>query len=196
MFHLQLYPLEKHIFSFIDEDMVEEVSKYRWHSHKGKHTNYARTSMFPNGIKKNVYLHRFLMNVKERKDPVDHIDGNGLNNVKSNLRITTTSQNSHNAKLKCTNTSGFNGVFIIERYHFSYRIEGKRTSKSFKTLQQAEDCLKQLGLMYKIQHRKELRFQWYEEKLLKIKCFQDMDELLEFRKITYERIGNTNGVRK
>jgi AP2 domain/HNH endonuclease len=41
---------------------------------------------------------------------VDHVDGNGLNNIRSNLRAVTASQNQHNRNKNKLNTSGFKGV--------------------------------------------------------------------------------------
>jgi len=41
---------------------------------------------------------------------IDHIDGDGLNNCRSNLRASTTSQNHANRRANRNNTSGFKGV--------------------------------------------------------------------------------------
>lgn len=46
----------------------------------------------------------------------DHIDRNRLNNQRSNLRTVTHQQNMFNAKLHAKSTSGYKGVFWVERY--------------------------------------------------------------------------------
>lgn len=51
----------------------------------------------------------------------DHIDGNGLNNQCSNLRVATPRQNSQNVKVYSNNTSGGKGV--------SYTKTGKRVKR-------------------------------------------------------------------
>ena len=56
-----------------------------------------------------LYLHRLIMKCGP-KDIIDHIDGNGLNNQKSNLRLCTRQQNAQNRKRKRTNITGYKGV--------------------------------------------------------------------------------------
>lgn len=58
---------------------------------------------------KRVYLHRSIIPVPEGME-IDHVDGDKLNNRRSNIRICTPSQNGANRGKLSTNTSGFKGV--------------------------------------------------------------------------------------
>lgn len=58
-------------------------------------------------------LHRKIMG-EPKGLAVDHIDGNGLNNCATNLRVCTNRQNSMNQKLSIANTTGFKGVRLIK----------------------------------------------------------------------------------
>lgn len=91
----------------LDEEDYLRVHKllwYEWHLPK-QNTNYVRKKI--DG--KNILLHRFVMACPDHLF-VDHIDGNGLDNRKENLRIVTKSQNNSNTKKRANATSKYSGV--------------------------------------------------------------------------------------
>ena len=73
--------------AIIDIEDVELCKKYKWHIKRDRRTSYA----ISNGESR-VFLHRLVMNYSGNDD-VDHINRNGLDNRKSNLRIVTRSAN-------------------------------------------------------------------------------------------------------
>lgn len=82
-------------YTQIDDDSFDLIKNYRCFPSTRKHSTYVIIKI--NGV--NNLLHRFLMNcTKGDGKIVDHIDGNGLNNQKSNLRICTQSENLKNMK--------------------------------------------------------------------------------------------------
>jgi|WetSurMetagenome_2_1015567.scaffolds.fasta_scaffold47609_3 hypothetical protein len=83
----------------IDGEDESLLKKFKWYlsKSKDKKRNYAVTTI--NG--KTIRMHRMIMNCVNSKIDIDHIDHNGLNNKKSNLRLCTRSQNMGNVlKLK------------------------------------------------------------------------------------------------
>lgn len=61
----------------------------------------------------------------------DHINGDGLDNRRANLRPATASQNHFNQRLRSNNTSGFKGVSLDKRYDkwaAHIRADGRRRS--------------------------------------------------------------------
>lgn len=85
------------IFVSVDEDMVEMVVSRRWHiktikTKQGRVYRYAYT-----GSQCRLALHRMVTGA-QRPLVVDHIDGDGLNNMRANLRVCTHSQNMRNRR--------------------------------------------------------------------------------------------------
>lgn len=59
---------------------------------------------------------------------VDHINGDGLDNTRNNLRAVTPAENLRNQRLRKDNTSGFKGVSRHEgRWRARVRVDGKYT---------------------------------------------------------------------
>ena len=102
-------PLTQGLFATIDDADYERVSQHKWCAHvrRIRKTSYAVS--YING--KLTSLHRFIMGLEDGKVWVDHIDGNGLNNQRSNLRICTRNQNQQNRPKNKNNKSGHKGVF-------------------------------------------------------------------------------------
>ncbi len=116
-------PLGKGLFAMVDAADYDQVSKYHWCAIRpGGGNVYAVTTR--NG--KTVYMHRMLM--RPRKGyVVDHIDGNGLNNRRCNLRVCTPAQNLVN-KAPRGGSSQFVGVY---RYRDKWAAKVKHRGKDY-----------------------------------------------------------------
>lgn len=103
---VHILPLTSGYVAVVDEDDYEELSRWKWSATGGKRTYAYRQD---NG--KMVRMHRYLLKPPSNMD-VDHIDGDGLNNRRSNLRIATRSQNNQNQRAIRGGTSIFKGVSL------------------------------------------------------------------------------------
>jgi hypothetical protein len=94
----------------IDKTDEALVSGHSWHANPGRYTTYAAARIGGRFVK----MHRLILG-----DPVDleidHRDGNGLNNRRSNIRVATRSVNAANAKTYRSNNSGVRGVWFEQR---------------------------------------------------------------------------------
>ena len=93
--------LSQNLFAIIDKEDFEFLNKWKWHAfRKDKNSSYyAIRTDYSNG-KKSIRMHRLLFEKYNQIDviEVDHIDGNGLNNTKQNLRHCNRSENCMNRK--------------------------------------------------------------------------------------------------
>lgn len=102
-------PLSRGLVALVDdEDYERVVALGKWCADRGRHTEYAvlpRTSR-----RKKMYLHRFLTGAPRGLD-VDHINGDGLDNRRTNIRVVTRAQNQRNRTRKQDGCSSrFKGV--------------------------------------------------------------------------------------
>lgn len=105
-------PLTRGKVALVDDEDYERLSQFHWYAQKihnvyygGRHTHLPQ----PRGV---IYIHREIM-VPPPGFMIDHIDGNGLNNQKSNLRIVTNRENLQNYHVK--KASKFPGVMKTNR---------------------------------------------------------------------------------
>ena len=118
--------LTKGLKAIVDDDDFDVLSDSKWRAMRNHNTHYAVT-----GGKGNFrYMHRLLCNACDGL-VVDHINGDGLDNRKENLRAVTLSINRLSSKPSKNNTSGFRGVVFEKRTgkwtaSVTRRIGGKR----------------------------------------------------------------------
>lgn len=86
---------EKAYRCLIDKEDYFKVKNYTWFLSKGK-KQYAISFFTENGVQKNLFMHRLIMDCPDDK-VVDHINiTETLDNRKSNLRVVTQLQNMQN----------------------------------------------------------------------------------------------------
>jgi hypothetical protein len=101
--------LTKGKVALVDDGDFERVNALKWQAFKNYQTWYARRNE-GSTPRRNVRMHQYILGVRGKTSQIDHRDGNGLNNQRSNLRIATAMQNQSNRGPQRNNTSGFKGV--------------------------------------------------------------------------------------
>lgn len=103
--------LTKGYEAVIDASDVPLVEGCNWFALVTPRAVYAMRADCSGPKQRAVMLHRVLMGTPEGLY-VDHIDGDGLHNRRSNLREATKQQNNHNARTRSDNSSGYKGVSL------------------------------------------------------------------------------------
>lgn len=105
-----LVPLTQGKFALIDEEDRHHVDNQVWSACRYKNLWYAIARIRTDGKYRHAKLHRDIAS-PPKGFIVDHINGNGLDNRRSNLRVCTQRENMHNTtRWRVNNTSGFIGV--------------------------------------------------------------------------------------
>jgi hypothetical protein len=81
--------------AMVDDEDYEQVYRYSWWLNSPRNSQYAITQITVEGHRKTEMMHRLILQPPDNM-VIDHIDGNGLNNQKSNLRLATVQQNAWN----------------------------------------------------------------------------------------------------
>ncbi|NQT00704.1 MAG: HNH endonuclease [Planctomycetes bacterium] len=104
-------PLTQGKYAIVDPEDFERLNKHKWYAVNMKHTFYAQRGISMSDKRVLIMMHREILKVPDGMF-VDHINHNGLDNRKANLRPATRAENSRNRrkfrKRKCY--SRFKGV--------------------------------------------------------------------------------------
>lgn len=125
----QQIPLTHGQFTIVDDEDYELLSQFKWTWQppgKNRQTGYAYRKEYPSN--KSIFMHRLLLNAPKGLQ-VDHINGNGLDNQRHNLRLATNRQNHYNLpKRRDGNTSTYKGVHLAPSgygWETQIRVDGR-----------------------------------------------------------------------
>jgi hypothetical protein len=93
----------------VDDEDYEELSKHKWHINKRENIYYAHG--YDVNKKRETCIHNQILGIKG----IDHINGDGLDNRRCNLRPATQSQNCMNRRKRKNTTSQYKGVYWFKR---------------------------------------------------------------------------------
>lgn len=137
----------------VDDEDFERLAQFTWRASVRKGLVYARrtSQRDAEGRQKTIYMHHDIAG-KPEGFQVDHRDGNPLNNVRSNLRIATRSENQMNRGAMRNNKLGIKGVSFVKSrgtYQCQITFYGKDIFLGhFKTAEEARDAYQAAALEY------------------------------------------------
>jgi hypothetical protein len=142
--------------ALVDDQDYEYLMQWKWKASHNRNTFYANacTSRTYPGGRQYFSMHRLVAAQIgfPLGDKVDHVNRNGLDNQRNNLRPATNVQNSGNQKIHRTNTSGYRGVTWRKargRWRAEIRIDGKLIELgSFNDPMEAAKAYNEAALKY------------------------------------------------
>lgn len=109
--------LTKGKYALVDDADFETLSKFNWYTNERKRATvtlwYGRRAIKKADGGGSIYIHNQIMNPPEGM-LVDHINGNGLDNRRSNLRLVTYAQNAMNRTKAKGKSSKYTGVYFCK----------------------------------------------------------------------------------
>lgn len=137
-------------YTIIDIEDIDKISNYKI----SKRGNYA----YANINNKSIALHRIITNTVNELDkihnPIDHINGNYLDNRKSNLRVCTISENMYNTYRQRNKSTGVRkhiqkGKYVSYQAYIS--VNNKQINLGYyKTKEEAIKARKDAEIKYKV----------------------------------------------
>lgn len=144
-------------YSTVIDAIDSDLADFNWSTLPGGETCYAkRSGKRSKGKRPILLMHRIILSRILGRDLLpdeypDHIDLNGLNNRRENLRLATHAQNMWNQRIAKNNASGFKGVSRYKKGYRAYiQINGKGVCLgSFPTPELAAAAYNEIAIKYR-----------------------------------------------
>lgn len=141
-----------------DADCLPIISKYCWYISYEKFNCYAIANITINGRRTTIKMHRLILGLQKGDPMIDHINHNGLDNRKSNLRLATNSLNQLNRLKHKKASSKIKGIYkhtTTDKYIARLCINGQRRhlgcfeieESAFQAYSKAMDAFKTLNVL-------------------------------------------------
>lgn len=127
---MKTIPLTQGRVAVVDDKDYERLSQWRWFARRERCGNWyaARSVQLGGGRVECLLMHRIILGA-EPGQVIDHVDGDGLNNQRSNLRFATPTTNQWNRKSNRNSSSAYKGVSWhkgTSKWAVEIRINGRR----------------------------------------------------------------------
>lgn len=106
---MKTIPLSQGKVAVVDDEDFANVSRHKWCAVRCGSQYYAMRARVVDGKTRYIYMHRELLGFPKGKR-IDHINHEGLDNRRSNLRLASRSQNAMNMQKKAPHSSRYKGV--------------------------------------------------------------------------------------
>lgn len=108
-------PLTRGLFAIVDDDDYDDLSRYKWQADPSVDTHYAvrHATVVIGEPRIKIRMHRVITCAPDGME-VDHINHDGLDNRRCNLRVVTKQENQRNRVIGPNNKSGYKGVHKVK----------------------------------------------------------------------------------
>ena len=107
---MKLIALSQGKFAQVDDEDYDYLMQWKWWAGKSTNVFYAGRNVRNDRLRTTIKMHRIIMGYNSHKLCIDHIDGDGLNNQRCNLRFATKPENNMNKKSSIGSSSVYKGV--------------------------------------------------------------------------------------